>query len=67
METQYCPDCIIELITVKKKIGMRINWMECPNCGFKIPPESEVDIEKLGKFIDRIKYRNKNENKYNRD
>lgn len=65
--SEYCPDCIVELISIKHKVGMRTNWMKCPNCGFKKYSESEINIEKQGIFIDRIRRANKNENDYNKD
>ena len=65
---QLCPECSIELISDHKKIGGRSNWMICPVCRCReIPQDDFFDTEKVGRFIDRIRKNNRNENQFNKE
>lgn len=68
METEYCPECIEELVKDKKKLGQFTNWMICPKCGFRKRQDSSFYInQQLDNFKDRIKNINLNRNQFNKD
>jgi primosomal protein N' len=33
--SKQCPNCVVELIPNKKKLGLCTNWLICPNCGHR--------------------------------
>jgi ssDNA-binding Zn-finger/Zn-ribbon topoisomerase 1 len=39
--TEYCPECIIELVQDHKKLGRLSLWIVCPKCGFRKRPQNE--------------------------
>lgn len=53
-----CPNCVEKLVKQKKKLGDVKNWMVCPKCGYRQRPHDGIDIQKMGRFIDRIKENN---------
>ena len=53
---EYCPVCVEELIPQKKKLGCMVNWMVCPNCGFRKRPE--VGQSLANALTDRIHAQN---------
>ncbi len=63
--SKVCPNCITELKFQKKKLGGGyVNWFVCPDCGFRERPVNEgVAISITGQTIDRIKFRNNQQNK----
>lgn len=68
MLPQLCPDCCIELIPDKKKLGEMTNWLVCPECGHRERPNNESIENTLTNYEhDRIKRRNKNINQFNRE
>lgn len=46
---EYCPDCCIELTTIRKKPDKygRTIWLNCPHCGYTSRPKTsfEEDLE----------------------
>lgn len=43
----YCPDCIIEMIPDKKKLGRGSrNWFICPKCGYRKKKWQAIEDEK---------------------
>lgn len=41
----YCPDCIIELVPNRKKLGTLTVWKVCPKCGYRTREDNERMIE----------------------
>lgn len=68
METEFCPQCVEELIKDKKKLGGLSIWLICPKCGLRKRRDSEHYLSlQLFNFEKRIKRTNLNENQYNID
>lgn len=65
METEYCPNCIVDLIPDKKKLGLFTNWLICTKCGLR--KRSYWYDQETKELIDRIKESNKNLNEFNND
>ena len=56
-DSEYCPNCIEELVPQKKLLGGIINWLVCTKCGFRKRPE--MGYNEANKLTDRIKLSNK--------
>lgn len=68
METEYCPQCVEELIKDKKKLGGLSAWLICPKCGLRKRKDSGNYLsQQLTNFEKRIERINLNENQYNKD
>lgn len=64
----YCPNCIIELIKDRKKLGQNSVWLICPKCGLRTRETSTYLINKEIEDFYEIKKRiNNNENKFNKE
>jgi hypothetical protein len=51
--TYYCEYCLEELVPVKSKIGIRENWLACPNGHIKT---SKSDLDSSEKYKRRMLY-----------
>jgi len=48
---ELCPNCSIELIPNKKKLGSCSKWLICNKCGYRTTPTSNyTKIEEMIKF-----------------
>lgn len=39
---KHCPNCVTELHIDNKKLGKFNKWLVCPNCGFRIRPNTDI-------------------------
>lgn len=62
METEYCPQCVVELQKTDKSFNGSKNWLICPICHSRKKPDNNGVNSK---FLDAIKVNNKNLNKFN--
>lgn len=54
---EFCPDCCIQLIKDKKKLGNCSVWYVCPTCGYRT---REKSFKEIGEEIDRFnKYKHR--------
>lgn len=63
-----CPECILPLVKDVKQLGKCKNWYVCTSCGYRERPANEsVSSQIQGQTIDRIKFRNNQQNKHSNE
>lgn len=58
----YCPECVVSLVSDKKKLGNVSNWKVCPKCGYRIKTETSFskskEVESTESWLKEIKSHN---------
>jgi DNA-directed RNA polymerase subunit M/transcription elongation factor TFIIS len=53
---EYCPECCIELINNRKKLGKGSSkWLICPKCGYRIKDNYLVQFESIIEKVNKLK------------